>query len=99
MQRKLIDSQLSNYQTYLMYKRQLLTLAENVFEFKNMPNTVFTPYLNKQLLIKGSIAFFKDEILGLLALPYTVLGKLDVYDRPLWDSLQEYFSEPAAFNP
>ena len=63
MQRKLINSQLSNYQTYLMYKRQLMTLAENVFEFKNMPTSVFTPYLNKQLLVKGSIAFFKDEIL------------------------------------
>ena len=37
MQRKLINSQLSNFKTYEMYKRQLLTLAENVFEFKNMP--------------------------------------------------------------
>ena len=82
MQRKLINSQLSNYNTYQMYKRQLLTLAENVFEFKNMPNSIFTPYLNKQLLIKGSIAIFKDDVMGLLALPYTVLGKLDVYGRP-----------------
>ena len=82
MQRKLINSQLSNYNTYQMYKRQLLTLAENVFEFKNMPTSIFTPYLNKQLLIKGSIAIFKDDVMGLLALPYTVLGKLDVYGRP-----------------
>lgn len=82
MQRKLINSQLSNYNTYQMYKRQLLTLAENVFEFKNMPKSIFTPYLNKQLLIKGSIAIFKDDVMGLLALPYTVLGKLDVYGRP-----------------
>ena len=32
MKRKLINSQLSNFKTYEMYKRQLLTLAENVFE-------------------------------------------------------------------
>lgn len=82
MQRKLINSQLSNFNTYQMYKRQMLTLAENVFEFKNMPNTIFTPFLNKELLIKGSIAIFNDDVLGLLALPYTVLGKLDVYGRP-----------------
>lgn len=82
MQRKLINSQLSNYNTYQMYKRQLLTLAENVFEFKNMPKSIFTPYLNKQLLIKGSIAIFRDDVMGLLALPYTVLGELDVYGKP-----------------
>lgn len=82
MKQKLIKSQLSNYKTYEMYKRQLLTLAENVFEFKNMPKYIDTAFLNKNLLWQGSIAFFVDEVMGLLALPYTVLGKLDVYGRP-----------------
>lgn len=82
MQQKLINSQLSNFKTYEMYKRQLLTLAENVFEFKNMPEFIDTAYLNKQLLRKGAIAFFKDEVMGLLALPYVNIGKLDVYGRP-----------------
>lgn len=68
MQRKLINSQLSNFNTYQMYKRQLLTLAENVFEFKNMPKSIFTPYLNKQLLIKGSIAIFKDDVLRIVSI-------------------------------
>lgn len=82
MQRKLINSQISNFKTYEMYKRQLLTLAENVFEFKNMPSFIDTAYLNKQLLRKGAIAFFKDEVMGLLALPFTNVGNLDVYGRP-----------------
>lgn len=82
MERKLINSQMSNFQTYQMYKRQLLTLAENVFEFKNMPKFIDTAYFNKSLLRNGSIAFFVDEVMGLLALPYTVYGKLDVYNRP-----------------
>ena len=82
MQQKLINSQLSNFKTYEMYKRQLLTLAENVFEFKNMPEFIDTAYLNKQLLRKGAIAFFKDEVMGLLALPYVNIGNLDVYGRP-----------------
>lgn len=82
MQKKLINSQLSNFKTYEMYKRQLLTLAENVFEFINMPKFISTAYLNKVLLRQGSIAFFVDEVMGLLALPYTVLGSLDVYGRP-----------------
>lgn len=82
MQRKLINSQLSNFKTYQMYLRQLLTLAENVFEFENMPTFIDTAYLNKNLLRNGSIAFFKDEYLGVIALPYTVMGTLDIYQRP-----------------
>lgn len=82
MRRKLINSQLSNFSTYNMYKRQLLTLAENVFEFPDMPKFIDTAYLNKVLLRQGSIAFFVDEVIGLLALPYQNIGKLDVYGRP-----------------
>ena len=82
MKTKLINSQLSNFKTYEMYKRQLLTLAENVFEYKNMPEFIDTSFLNKVLLRQGAIAFFKDEVMGLLALPFHNMGKLDVYGRP-----------------
>ena len=82
MKTKLINSQLSNFKTYDMYRRQFMTLAENVFEFENLPEFIDTSYLNKQLLRKGAIAFFKDEIMGLLALPFVNLGNLDVYGRP-----------------
>lgn len=63
MEKKSINSQLTNFKTYDMYKRQMLTLAENVFEFKNMPKFIDTAYLNKSLLRKGSIAFFVDEVM------------------------------------
>lgn len=82
MKKKLVNSQLSNFLTYQMYLRQLLTLAENVFEFEGLPEFIDVSYLNKQLLRKGSIAFFKDEVMGLLALPYNNIGTLDVYGRP-----------------
>ena len=82
MERKLVNSQLSNWKTYEMYKRQMLTLAENVFEFENLPEYIDVAFLNKKLLRDGSIAFFKDEVLGVIALPYTVLGTLDIYGRP-----------------
>ena len=83
MQRKQINSQLSNYNTYQMYIRQLLTLAENVFEFKNLPEFIDIAYLNSTLLRQGSIAFFQDEVMGLLALPFVAYGRLDVYGRPI----------------
>ena len=82
MKTKLINSQLNNYKTYQMYFRQMLSLAENVFEFENLPEFIDLAFLNKSLVRNGSIAFFKDEELGVLALPYTSIGTLDVYSRP-----------------
>ena len=83
MRKKLINSQLTNMKTYLMYREEMLTLAENVFEFKNLPEFIDVSYLNKTLLRNGSIAFFVDEVLGLIALPYDVIGNFDIYGRPL----------------
>ena len=82
MKKKMINSQISNFKTYNMYFRQMLTLAENVFEFKNLPEFVDVSFLNKNLLRKGSVAFFDEKDLGLIALPYNVIGTLDVYGRP-----------------
>ena len=82
MRKQLKENQLSNFRTYQMYLREMLTLAENVFEFENLPDFIDVAYLNKKLLRDGSIAFFKDEYLGVIALPYTVMGTLDIYQRP-----------------
>lgn len=82
MRKQLINSQLSNWKTYEMYKREMLTLAENVFEFEDLPEYIDVAFLNKKLLRDGSIAFFNDEVMGVIALPYTVLGTLDIYGRP-----------------
>jgi len=82
MARKRQISQISNLNTYLMYKRQFLALAENVFVFENVPKYIDMSYVNEMLVSRGSIAFFVDEFLGLIALPYKTIGKLDVYGRP-----------------
>lgn len=82
MRKQLKENQLSNFKTYQMYLREMLTLAENVFEFENLPDFIDVAFLNKKLLRDGSIAFFKDEYLGVIALPYTVKGTLDIYQRP-----------------
>ena len=76
------NSQITNYFTYLMKLRQCRSLAENVFCYENLPDEIDVAYMNQILVNKGAIAFFKDEILGLIALPFNTLGKLDVYGRP-----------------
>lgn len=39
-------------------------------------------FINSELLKKGSIAWFVDDVLGLLALPFVTLNEYDVYNRP-----------------
>lgn len=83
MKTRMINSQLSNARTYRMYFRQMLALAENVFEFEGLNRFIDVSYLNKTLLRQGSIAWFKDDVLGgVIALPYRSLTTLDVYGRP-----------------
>ena len=82
MKRRLVNSQLSNFKTYLAYRTKMLSLAENVFQFKNMNPFIDMAFINSELVTKGSIAFFKDEVMGLIALPYTSIGSLDIYGRP-----------------
>ena len=86
MSRKNAISQISNIKTTEMYKRQFISLACNVFNIKNLNEVapfMDYSYVNKELVYKGVIAFFMDEYLGLLALPFVNLGKLDLYGRPI----------------
>ena len=84
MKRKMINSQISNFKTYSMYFRQMETLAENVFEFKNLPDYIDISYLNRILLRKGAIAFFYDDVLeSVIALPFNTKGRYDYYGRPV----------------
>ena len=82
MRKKTVNSQLNNFKTYLMYLRQCRSLAENVFKLDNVPEFVDISYINKILVDNGSIAWFKDDVLGVIALPWVRQGNLDVYGRP-----------------
>lgn len=83
MKTKTINSQLYNYKTYLNYKDKMMSLALNVFQFKNIDPFIDMSKVNETLVRNGSIAFFKDDITErLLAMPYTNVGALDFYGRP-----------------
>lgn len=84
MKKKLVNSQLTNMKTYLLYKRRMISLAENVFEFKNLPEYMDVAFINSVLVRQGAIAFFYDDMLDeLVALPFNPIGKPDIYGRPL----------------
>lgn len=86
METKILNSQLSNYRTYIMHRNQCLTMAENVFKIGNISkycDMIDIDYVNKTLLRQGSIAWFYDDMLDkVLALEYVNLGVFDMYGRP-----------------
>ena len=85
MNKKLVNSQLTNALTYTKVRRKMVMLASNVFNFKNLeeyaPN-IDKDYINRKLVYNGAVAWFYDEELGLLALPFNIKGKPDVYGNP-----------------
>lgn len=92
MARNTINAQLYNYRTYLTYRDRMRSLAQNVFNFKNIPFNIDMSLVNNSLLMNGSIAWFMDDVTKeLMALPYTNVGALDFYGRPRAIMVQPYF--------
>lgn len=83
MRKNLVLSQLTNKRTYDMVLDDMLELAENVYQFKGIPEYIDQGYVNKVLVLNGSIAWFYDDVLeSVLALPYDVMNGFDIYGRP-----------------
>lgn len=78
-----MTSQLNNVAVFQSTFKQMLSLAKNVYPFDGFPDSVDTTYLNDNLLYKGSIAVFLDDIFGLVALPYRTIGRLSIYNKPV----------------
>lgn len=75
-------SERGNKSTFIQYSNRLTELAISMFEWKNLPNTVDPRYMELTLFGKGMSIFFKDDVLGFLALQCQIGGKLNVYQIP-----------------
>lgn len=64
------------------YFDMLTEIALASFRWLNMPDTIDIRFLENNLYSRGSVVFFYDDVVGYLALPYTVSGGLDVYGYP-----------------
>lgn len=78
------ESALLNNRTYLQYYNRLLELAINMYEWKNLPDTVDERFLELTLFSDGMAVFFQDDGgLGYLCLRCMIGGELDVYRIPI----------------
>lgn len=78
-----VDSAVRNNRTYLMYYNRLKEFAISTFDWKRLPDSVDPRFLELILFEDGKSIFFKDEVLGYLALQTTINGRLNVYRIPL----------------
>lgn len=76
------DSARYNKQGYMQYFDRLTELSISMFEWKNLPDTIDERFLELTLFGDGMVVFFKDDVLGYLALRTMIGGRLDVYQIP-----------------
>ena len=81
------NSALMNNRTYIQYYNRLMELAISMFEWKNLPETIDSRFLELVLFTDGQAVWFKDEDLGedgnYLCLQVAVNGNFDVYRVPI----------------
>lgn len=76
------DALMENGATYVQYYNRLMELSMSMFEWKNLPDTVDERYLELGLFSSGCMIFFKDDVIGELALNMTYQGGFDIYGEP-----------------
>lgn len=78
-----MESAKNNRDNFDYYFNRLKELAISRFEYKRMPLSIDTRFLEIKLFENGKALFFEDDILGYLTLPFADGGKLDVYGNPI----------------
>ena len=78
-----LDSAVMNTRTYIQYFNRLKEFAISTFEWKNLPSSIDTRFLELVLFENGKAVFFKDDVLDYLCLQTTIGGKLNVYRIPI----------------
>lgn len=77
------ESAVMNNSTYAQYRDRLTELSLSMFEWKNLPDTVDSRFLEMTLFKDGYAVFFRDEVMGFLALQLAGRGPFNVYRVPV----------------
>lgn len=77
------ESLIKNQRSYTQYLAMLTELSISMFEWKNLPPTVDSRYMELSLFESGSIIYFNDKYIGDLCLNCLANGNFDVYGEPI----------------
>lgn len=76
------ESLFGNMAMYYHYRDSLTELALSMFDWQNLPDSVDPRFLELTLFKNGSAVFFRDDVIGFLALPVAMNGPFNVYQVP-----------------
>lgn len=76
------DTQTGVENTFMKWYFDIQQLYSSVFAYTGMPLIVDMAQVEQWLMYRGSVAFFIDELIGPLILPYTTQGSLNQYGNP-----------------
>lgn len=68
---------------YQQYYDRLMELSMVMFEWTGVPKSVDIRFLEKTLFLNGKAVFFKDDVMGELALKCATNGGFNVYGDPI----------------
>lgn len=80
---KIKQSTIWNTQIYNYYYNWLASIVLNIFKWDGFIDNMDSRYLELSLMTKGIAIGFKDEIVGMLALPVNLSGMFDVVGIPV----------------
>lgn len=75
-------AEIDNDAEWIAYFDRLTEIAISLFEWEGLPETVDARFLELSLFRDGYAVFFRDDVLGDLALRCMIGGQWDVYDIP-----------------
>ena len=68
--------------TFIRWQLDLYNLYTGLFRWEGMPLMIDLNKVEQWLMYRGSVAFFVDEYVGPLILPYVTQGSLNAYGNP-----------------
>lgn len=74
---------LQNCVSWQYYYNRLKEIAISCIEWKNLPDTIDSRFLELTLFEDGAGVYFNDDVLGNLFLQATIDGRLNVYREPI----------------
>lgn len=72
-----------NMRSYGQYLSILRQISISMFEWKNLPPTVDSRYIEQALFYNAGAVYFNDEVMGNLALNVICQGNFNVYGEPI----------------
>lgn len=77
------DSLNLNMRSYGQYLSILRQISISMFEWKNIPSTIDSRYIEQSLFYSAGVVYFNDEVVGNLALDVVCNGNFNVYGEPV----------------